>query len=120
MRVALTVGNFPLSVMFAYPLCGTNVFKIQNSNTCCKEHLNTNTKYIKINAFKYKSKIQYFAFQIRICILNYKCIQVWLPSLIFETSRIDLALSEQQKLNEKLIILKFGPRLMVMKTIICL
>ena len=58
----LTVGNFLCSALFTYPLHGTNAFKIQNTNTSGKKHLNTNTKYIKINAFKYKDKMQYFAF----------------------------------------------------------
>ena len=49
--------------------------KIQN--TCSKKHLNANTKYTEINAFKYKYTIQYFVFQIRVCILNYK----YIPSL---------------------------------------
>ena len=46
----------------------TNVFKTQNTNrpTCHKKRLNAHTKYTKLDVFKYK--IQYFVFQIRICI----------------------------------------------------
>ena len=69
-----------------YLLRGTNVLKIQSTNTCCKKYLITNAKYIKINVFKYRYKIQYFVFQIRILYFKYKiqnCIlnAKYIPSL---------------------------------------
>ena len=36
-------------------------------------------KINKKNVFKYKYKMQYFVFQIRVCILNYK----YIPSLLY-------------------------------------
>ena len=79
--------------VICYPLRGTNVFKIQNTNTC-KKYLNTNTKYIKINAFKYIYKIQSFVLQTRIlyfkynlfciCILNTK----YIPSLLIDDATL--------------------------------
>ena len=50
---ALLFWAAALFSFISYPLRGTNVFKIENTNTCCKKHLNTNVKYIKINVFKY-------------------------------------------------------------------
>ena len=64
-KVSDTAFLFQAAALFSdisYPLHGTNVFKIPN----------TNTKYIKINVFKYKYKIQYLVFQIRILCFIHK------------------------------------------------
>ena len=55
---ALLFRAAALFSVICYPLRGTNVFKIQNTNTCCKKYLNTNTKYIKINVCKIQNTSQ--------------------------------------------------------------
>ena len=53
-NTALLFRAAALFSVICYPLRGTNVFKIQSTNTCCKNCLITNAKYIKINVFKYR------------------------------------------------------------------
>ena len=72
-KIPDTAFLFRAAALFSvicYSLRGTDVFKIQNTNTCCKKYLNT--KYIKINVFKYNHTIQYFVFQIRILYFRHK------------------------------------------------
>ena len=73
-----------LFTVICYPLRGTHVLKIQNTNTCCKRYLNTNTlKYMYLNTNTKHSILYFTVFCIStmydVFLISYKIL--YIPSL---------------------------------------